>query len=95
MLDKPSVNSSELIEMKDTEKYQRQVGSKALVMTSLAEKKNYETAVRLALEEQKKRESVDQRINVMEAQLNNLDAKLDNISNLLSTFLTDKMKDAD
>lgn len=82
------INSPDLMEMKDTEKYQRQMGSKALVMTSMIEKKNYETAVRAVIEERKRREAVEQRINTVEAQLNNLDSKLDKISELLSTLLT-------
>ena len=82
------INSPDLMEMKDTEKYQRQMGSKALVMTSMVEKKNYETAVRAVIEEKKRREAIEQRVNTVETQLNNLDSKLDKITDLLSTLLT-------
>ena len=84
------VNSTELMKLKDADNYYRQIGSKALIMTSMEEKRKYEQARKFAEEEKQKRDLLQHRIERVETQLNNLDTKLDKLSELLTSMLTEK-----
>lgn len=81
------VNSPDLMKLKDADKYYRQVGSKALIMTSLEEKRKYEQARRFAEEEKQRRDLMQNRIENVETQLNNLESKIDKLNELLSSVL--------
>ena len=84
------VNSTELMKLKDADNYYRQIGSKALIKTSMEEKRKYEQARKFAEEEKQKRDLLQHRIERVETQLNNLDTKLDKLSELLTSMLTEK-----
>lgn len=71
--------------LKDNDKYFRQIGSKALIMTSPVEKKNYEEARRVALEKKRREEelsarvdSVEQKMEKMLGILERMESKLNN-----------------
>ena len=61
-----NINSSDLMNMKDTDKYQRQIGSKALIMTATNEKKAYEEARNIALERKRQQDELASRVDSLE-----------------------------
>jgi BMFP domain-containing protein YqiC len=64
-----NINSPELMELKDSDKYYRQIGSKALIMTSPVDKKNYEDARRVALEKRRREEELANRVDQVEQKM--------------------------
>jgi len=87
MADNPSTNihCPDLMDLKDSDKYHRQIGSKALIMTSPVEKNNYETARRVALEKRQREnelaarvDSVEQKMEKMLGILERMESKLNN-----------------
>lgn len=76
------------MKLKDAENYHRQIGSKALIMTSFEEKRKYEQARRFAEEEKQRRDLMQHRIERVETQLNSLESKLDKLGDMLSTVLS-------
>jgi len=79
------INSPELMNLKDNDKYFRQIGSKALIMTSPVEKHNYEEARRIALEKKRREDeltarvdSVEQKMEKMLGILERMESKLTN-----------------
>lgn len=87
MASSTDVNSSDLMKLKDADNYYRQVGSKALIMTSLEEKRKYEQARKFAEEEKQRRDLMQSRIERVETQLNSLESKIDRLSDLLASAL--------
>ena len=57
------------MELKDSDKYYRQIGSKALIMTSPVDKKNYEDARRVALEKRRREEELANRVDQVEQKM--------------------------
>lgn len=64
-----NINSPELMELKDSDKYYRQIGSKALIMTSPVDKKNYEEARRVALEKKRREDELANRVDQFEQKM--------------------------
>lgn len=60
------IDSPDLMDMKDTDKYARQVGSKALIMTDSREVTDYEERRQKLLAERKKQEGVESRVELLE-----------------------------
>lgn len=87
MASSTDVNSPDLMKLKDADNYYRQVGSKALIMTSLEEKRKYEQARKFAEEEKQRRDLMQSRIERVETQLNSLESKIDRLSDLLASAL--------
>jgi hypothetical protein len=71
---------SDVMELKDTDKYVRQIGSKALLPTSRSEALEYEQKRRLLLGQQ-------QRLNDLETKLNSMEAKVDKLLNMMERQL--------
>lgn len=57
------------MELKDSDKYYRQIGSKALIMTSPVDKKNYEEARRVALEKRRREDELANRVDQVEQKM--------------------------
>lgn len=57
------------MELKDSDKYYRQIGSKALIMTSPVDKKNYEEARRVALEKKRREDELANRVDQVEQKM--------------------------
>ena len=79
------IDSPDLMDMKDTDKYARQVGSKALIMTDSREVTDYEERRQKLLAERKKQEGVESRVELLEIKfdgmldiLKRIERKLDN-----------------
>jgi BMFP domain-containing protein YqiC len=60
------------MDLKDSDKYHRQIGSKALIMTSPVEKNNYETARRVALEKKRQQDAIEERVGALESKVDTM-----------------------
>ena len=79
-----NINSSDLMNMKDTDKYQRQIGSKALIMTATNEKKAYEEARNIALERKRQQDELASRVDSLEKTTSKILSILERLDETLS-----------
>lgn len=66
------VNSRDTVDLTDTDKYKRQIGSKALLMTDRREATEYETRRRVLLDQKKRQEQLESRLTDMETKVDRL-----------------------
>lgn len=66
------IDSPELMDMKDTDKYARQIGSKALIMTDSREVSDYEEKRQRLLAEKKKQAAVESRVEILEVKFDGM-----------------------
>jgi len=67
-----NLDSTELMDLKDTDKYARQIGSKALIMTDSNIVTDYEERRQRLLAERKKQEAVETRVELLEIKFDSM-----------------------
>lgn len=78
------IHCPDLMDLKDSDKYHRQIGSKALIMTSPVDKKNYEEARRVALEKRQRENELVSRVDSVEQKMEKMLSILERLEDKLS-----------
>lgn len=68
------------MELKDSDKYSRQVGSKALVMTDSRTASEYEEKRRVLMEQKNRQKNLEQKVEALEEKFNAILSVLNHIS---------------
>ena len=63
-------NEPELMDLKDTDKYKRQIGSKALIATNVQEAREYEHKRQLLLNQKNRMDNIENRLGQLEKNVN-------------------------
>lgn len=74
------ISDPTLIELKDSDKYSRQVGSKALVMTDSRTASEYEEKRRVLMEQKNRQKNLEQKVEALEEKFNAILSVLNHIS---------------
>ncbi len=79
------ISDPTLIDLKDTDKYSRQIGSKALVMIDAKVASDYEEKRRVLMEQKTRQKNLEQKVEALEEKfeailtvLNRISEKIDN-----------------
>lgn len=75
-----NISDSTLMNLKDTDKYLRQVGSKALVMIDRNTAAEYEQKRKVLLEQKQRQQKLEEKIELLEEKFDKILSVLTNIS---------------
>lgn len=79
-----SISDASLMDLKDTDKYLRQIGSKALIMVDNREAKEYEEKRRSILEQKNRQQNLEKKIELLEEKFDKILSSLEFISKKIS-----------
>jgi BMFP domain-containing protein YqiC len=74
------IDDTSLMCLKDTDKYLRQIGSKALIMIDKNTANEYEEKRKVLLEQRRKQENIEKKIELLEEKFDNILSVLSSIS---------------
>lgn len=75
-----NISDSTLMNLKDTDKYLRQVGSKALIMVDRNTAAEYEQKRKVLLEQKQRQQKLEEKIELLEEKFDKILSVLTNIS---------------
>lgn len=79
-----SISDASLMDLKDTDKYLRQIGSKALIMVDNREAREYEEKRRSVLEQKNRQQNLEKKIELLEEKFDKILNSLEFISKKIS-----------